>query len=196
VREVEALGVGEDRDLGDIEFAPGLDLDGVVLDDQGRPVEGARVRLTQEWAARDVRTDGRGAFHLAGLLPLPLWARIDAPGLPPAFRVLDARSDGKLEIRLAKGGVLELHVVDDVGDAIKVGSFWIDWDLEMRYVSDRGCLSEGYELDPGGTTRLRREAARYRVRVDDETGKRHAEAEVEIREGETTAVEVRLEPVR
>ena len=173
-----------------------MDPEGPVLDKRGGAIENARVRLTQRWTDQVSWTDSDGAFHFSDVPRRSVYVRVDAEGFPPAFRVLDVRASIRHEVSLAQGGVLELRVLDADGTPVSAGSFTIWWNLESKLSADLDGLFDVYKLDPSGTTRLRREAATYRVGVWDTTTGQSAYVHPEVRESETTAVEVRLERKR
>lgn len=85
-------------------------LRGSVLDPEGAPVAGARIRLqdtdaTREVPGREAESDERGAFLLEDVLPGTYRARIDWPrgargtAPPPSLQRLEAGAELALEIR-------------------------------------------------------------------------------------------------
>lgn len=189
---VAALDAGADHDLGPIVLGPGSTFEGRVLNASGSGVENARVRLVERWTKRDLRTGAGGTYRLERLPLFPVWLRVDAKGFPPAFRVLDPRASGAQDIRLSRGGHLELHVLDADGAPLGEGTFSIIWDVTSEYDADLDDLHDLYRLETDGPTRLRREAGTYRMRVANEASNQIANATAEIRDGETTRVDVRL----
>jgi RNA polymerase sigma-70 factor (ECF subfamily) len=103
------LAVGEARDLGIVRIDPGQVAEGVVLDGDGAPVEGARLVVDIEGVFRDrvAYTDAKGRFRLAGLPHIPLRIEVTAAGLLRHERDLRDGSELHLQtIRMRPAGVL------------------------------------------------------------------------------------------
>ena len=95
---------------------------------------------------------------------------------------------------MSKGGTLELNVLDVDGAPVTEGTFTIRWKVPSDYDADHDGLFDLYRLDPSGTTRLRREAATSLLSAGTSSHDQYVQGiEVIVREGETTALEVRLE---
>lgn len=123
ILEVEAS-KGRATDLGDIQLSRGLKLRGRVLDEAtGAPIVGALVDvglekpvtgffLDEERGA--VVTNSKGAFSIA-VDPTSKWLCATHDEFEPRSQPL---TPGTQEIRLKRGGVLEVSVVDENGAAI------------------------------------------------------------------------------
>ena len=114
------LDVGLERgrlyDLGDIPLAPALTLTGTVVDEEGVPVPGARVRaLPQlpipppvlEAGLQDIRADSVGLFLVSEMkmvFELPAWARALVDRLPIPTTL--SGSDGRFTLAGAPTGVI------------------------------------------------------------------------------------------
>jgi Carboxypeptidase regulatory-like domain len=124
-KRLEPLAAGEDRDLGRLVLAHGLEIVGrVVAASTGEPVSGASI-----WAARgesvaalvhwaqgataQTNSSADGAFRLAGLPFVPTTVRVEAEGFAPTERHAAPAPDASQvvlgDIVLASGGTIEVH---------------------------------------------------------------------------------------
>ncbi|HSN91407.1 MAG TPA: carboxypeptidase regulatory-like domain-containing protein [Anaeromyxobacteraceae bacterium] len=100
-------------------------LSGTVLDDVGRPIadaeiEGRRSRerapLAGNWDAHGfvrARSDRLGRFAVGHAAPGGFALSVKAPGFLPGE--VDASAPGDVTVTLARGGILELVVIDETG---------------------------------------------------------------------------------
>jgi hypothetical protein len=104
-RTVVDVRAGATTDLGELPLSPGVALRGRVVDPEGTPVRGARVRFG--WEMEPVPVDADGRFGLAHLTPGSVDLRVEAPGFPPDVFPLSA-GDRDIEhvVRLGRGGVV------------------------------------------------------------------------------------------
>jgi len=130
------LRAGEAIDLGDTRLEPGAVVRGVVLDDRGRPLPGARVLLGAEQdlfvveeaertRGEDIfgtRSDVRGRFELGGVSSRLHELVVRAPGYATATVTLQIPADllrrEPLEVRLAAGVDLVAQVLDGSGQPL------------------------------------------------------------------------------
>lgn len=115
---------GRATDLGDIQLSRGLKVRGRVVDEAtGAPLAGALVDvalekpvggfiLSEERGA--VVTDNKGAFSIA-VDPTSKWLCVSHEEFEPRSQPLTA---GAQEVRLKRGGVLEVTVLDEKGGPI------------------------------------------------------------------------------
>jgi Carboxypeptidase regulatory-like domain len=117
-REPILLGPGEYQDLGNLPLQPGAVIAGRVLDDGGRPIEGARVEARPaKGPAVRMATDRDGRFFLrvpAGDYSLLALAPSRAPRSVFALHAAPGTRGAPFELRLMKAdGSLEGQVRDD-----------------------------------------------------------------------------------
>jgi RNA polymerase sigma factor (sigma-70 family) len=104
---------------------PGYELRGLVLDDTGNPVIGARVTEmgTLNYRQDGFKTSRDGSFHMTGLAAgtanISAWAKGFAPSLTSV--PISSRSQ-QVVFRLNRGATVPVRVVDDEGTAI-AGAF-------------------------------------------------------------------------
>lgn len=114
-----AIRPGEVLDLGEIPVEPGQALTGVVTNDEGARIAGARVDFTPEPPFRPSTTwtDGDGAFRFEDVPDAPARVRISDAGmfLPTERRVEHAARAAALAITLEEGGKVELRLTDREG---------------------------------------------------------------------------------
>lgn len=100
----------------------GLVLQGVVLGDNGQPIEGATVKQGPMCCSPSnppMKTDAAGRFRFTNITPGPLILTFQAEGHAPELTTVDVNSQtAPLEIHLAKGGVIRGRVVDKEGNSI------------------------------------------------------------------------------
>jgi RNA polymerase sigma-70 factor (ECF subfamily) len=123
----------------DFTLLPGHWLEGVVVDEEDRPVEGATIRALptiyllrntplHPGNAREARTDARGRFRLWDLSGPRAALRIEGPSRPEAPGVDWANNyhpevevDRKVTLRLLRWGVLRGRVADrDTGEPVSI----------------------------------------------------------------------------
>jgi hypothetical protein len=117
VRDVD-LRAGEEHPLGELLLEPGCEVRGVVLDDAGRPIEGAQVFLGEE-VDLDVfqpsgRTDADGTFSVRGVATAAATLVVGAPGhawQSVALRLpQDVLGNSPLVVRAERGSTIEVGV--------------------------------------------------------------------------------------
>ncbi|MEM7244994.1 MAG: carboxypeptidase-like regulatory domain-containing protein [Acidobacteriota bacterium] len=120
---------GQTVDLGRVEIT-GLTVRGVVLDDEGDPIEGARVgahRRNEPFRGR-VTTGVDGSFEIAELPKRDLILRIGHPSHPPKrFEPQPHELMGELELVLDSGGEIRGVVLDDDENP------WSSREVEVRW---------------------------------------------------------------
>jgi protocatechuate 3,4-dioxygenase beta subunit len=123
-REPIQLGPGGRQDLGDIVLQSGALLAGRVLDETGRPIEGARVEARPTAKGPPVRmaSDHDGNFALrvpGGDYALVAAAPARAPGSWFAVHAVPGEPSRPIELRLPRAdGTLEGHVKDTNGHPV------------------------------------------------------------------------------
>jgi len=120
----------------------GIPLHGTVVTEQGEPLAGATVEVHGAVPARDMmpytqqaRTAEDGSFLVEGLLPGPVTVRARAPGRAAAVRELEAGKTEGLEIELAPGLDLVVHVADQTGAPVE--KVILEW-KGLEFHGDRG----------------------------------------------------------
>jgi RNA polymerase sigma factor (sigma-70 family) len=111
------------RDMtGVMVMKKGLVVQGVVLGDDARPIEGANVMQGAMWRGPgflSVNTDAEGRFRFANLAPGLLTLTFKAEGHAPELTTVDVNGQTTpLEIRLAKGNIIRGRVVDTEGNPV------------------------------------------------------------------------------
>jgi protocatechuate 3,4-dioxygenase beta subunit len=111
-----------------LEAVPGTPLTGSVVDDAGRPVEGARVELrAAPRTRREVRTDASGTFRFESAPRGALSLTARAEGLVPARVTIEA--DGAApRLTLGRGLVSTGAIVD--ADGAPVAGRWLDFVID------------------------------------------------------------------
>lgn len=118
---VEAIAA--DHDLGDLLVVDGLALNGQVLDDVGRPLPSARLRVGEGVAlfgfgGEESVVDGDGRFSITGLEPGALHISVSAAGFVPELRSVElarATANEEQSFRLKRGASIAGVVYDDLG---------------------------------------------------------------------------------
>jgi RNA polymerase sigma factor (sigma-70 family) len=126
------------RDTTDVMvMKKGLVVQGVVLDEDARPIEGADVLLGPVCCGPgfpSVNTDSDGRFRFANLAPSPMILTFKAEGHAPELTTVDVNGQtAPLEIRLTKGNVIHGKVVDTEGNP--VAQAWVATDVWRGYRS-------------------------------------------------------------
>ena len=201
VREVVRMRE-ETVDLGTLVLRPGEALDGRVLTPDGDPLPDVRVALTFHVDAPDAAGDGRdftrwaptdedGRFHVGGLPPGSVTVRLeDARFLATSEEILVPREE---PVRLVPptGGWLGVTAVDAEEYPVPRCS------VRLRRVRGEELELEAYGVtDVAGRFRVRVPAGAYQLAVVGTAGRQEGEVEmldVEVTEGETRDVRVRLE---
>ena len=120
---------------GDVSFVlpEGTPLRGRVLDPEGKPMAGIRVRAAfgheRRMSAGETTTDAGGRFVFAHRTPIEWIVTAEAPGLAVASVVVDpaALAEGKeVELRLERGVPLRVRVEDDAGQAVGGAGISVD----------------------------------------------------------------------
>jgi hypothetical protein len=178
-------------------------LGGTVRGPDGAPVGGARVALEREDAfsvlslgGRNIRTDGDGRYEFAGLAPGTYAVRATPPAegrtLAVAVRggvvVAADRATSGIDLRLARAGTISGKVLDADRRPAEGASVYVR-DAQGRIVqsaiqADAGGRFRFDGAGPGGYTLLARKG---------DLASRESAA-VDVDEGETSEVELVLEP--
>ncbi|HTS18905.1 MAG TPA: sigma-70 family RNA polymerase sigma factor [Verrucomicrobiae bacterium] len=100
----------------------GLSVTGVVLDEDGRPIQGADVVNGSDRSSSDVRatkTNAQGRFQFNGIRPGPMVLTFQADGYAPELKTLDANAQTEpVEAHLTKGNTIRARVLDTAGKPI------------------------------------------------------------------------------
>jgi hypothetical protein len=106
-------------DLGELRLDAGATLTGVVLDPEGHPVVGARVRCD---ATADVSTDDAGRFTVEHLPPGPASVRVEAEGFASVWTDVENVSAAKsLDVRPTRGALVRARLRDSRGRLVPYG---------------------------------------------------------------------------
>ncbi len=114
-------------DIGRIRLTPGLQIEGLVMGSQGRPIAGAEVAAFQGYAprgptgegSRTAITDAGGRFRIGGLPDGRVEVTAAADGYAEShLKGVDPSADDMLEIELNRGATLTGRVVDSRGDPV------------------------------------------------------------------------------
>lgn len=188
-------------DLGVFVLLRGEEIEGVVVDPEGRPVAGAKVssRQTDDDSTNQVRTattDEEGLFHLTGLLPVPTLLTVSTDEYPPVVESFSPGADELVRMELVEGAVLSGRVLDLAGEAVagvevvlhplrrtssRPSSVLAGQNLFRVLAASDGSFSFG-NLPPSS----------WLVRARDEAG-RTAVERVELSRGEVRGVELGLQ---
>ena len=101
----------------------GLKLTGRVVDEQGRPVAGARIDHEPAFSEPlHTEADAQGWFAFGGLAAAGFDFYVTAPGFAQDYRNVTVQAGmGTVEVRLKPGAVLRLRLVDEYGYAVSGG---------------------------------------------------------------------------
>ena len=109
----------------------GAIVDGIVLDDNGRAIQGAKVTLGDDCNGTDLptrQTDASGSFVFSHTALGQVTLTFQATGYAPELKIIDTASDtNQLEVRLARGNTIRGRVVDSNGKPIEGVSVSTDW---------------------------------------------------------------------
>ena len=89
----------------DLQMQPGHWLEGRTVDERGKPVAGASVRMDDCLLSRKTKTDKNGWFRLADLAPKPIYIDVDHKdycAVPRMAVTVDDRKDHRIVLRLAR----------------------------------------------------------------------------------------------
>lgn len=115
--ERESVTLEDDRplDLGTLMLDPGRGLEGLVLDEKGKPVAGAKIKARALFPGgldeRDAESDEKGAFRLGGMKEdMEYLVTVEAEGFGRAQQSVKAAGQA-LEIEMRRGAELRGRVV-------------------------------------------------------------------------------------
>ncbi|MGE0191016.1 MAG: carboxypeptidase regulatory-like domain-containing protein [Planctomycetota bacterium] len=196
LHELPAMDPASDVDMGTLHLQASCELTGIVRASGGEPVADARVLLTERWLDERRTTAADGSFRFTGLPQRPVWVRIDAPGHPTSFDVIElAGVSTRRDLVLEQPGTLRLRVVDAVGETCSGGQLVLKRDADSPWDADLdhhwflhawpGGASADFQLAPGP----------WRVRYDLERQhgeRREAAGTFEVRADQTTEVTLTL----
>jgi hypothetical protein len=132
-------------ELAELTLRPAATLRGQVRDTAGRPLPGARVRLSGPSSSsllpgRPTLTDGEGRFELQGILYGTGWVLAEADGWAPCSRAVSVAPDSTtidgLDCPLGRTPSVTGRVVDETGAPI--GGVRIEGDRRGRVESEIG----------------------------------------------------------
>jgi hypothetical protein len=126
-------GYARDTDLGDLGVTPASSIAGIVRDEIGMPLEGARVVAARgvDWfpGGEAATTDAEGRFRIPGLGPGEHRLSASAPGFVPIVKTVHleaGRKHDEVVVALRRGASIGGTVIDDRGRPIqgaKVASY-------------------------------------------------------------------------
>lgn len=108
---------------------PGLQLSGAVLDDQSRPLAGAKVSAYDSFGLEKetARAEANGAFRLTGLPVAPVRLCASAKGFAPQPLDVDVHTGvPPVTFHLDRGVAVAVRVLDDAGRGIADASVFAD----------------------------------------------------------------------
>ena len=114
-------------DVGSTTLTPGLQIEGLVVGPDRRPVAGALVSALRPHTApspagegsRTATTDAGGRFRIGGLQDNPVDVGVQADGYAASHvKAVKPATNDLLEIELNRGAVLAGRVVDTAGDVV------------------------------------------------------------------------------
>ncbi|MCA9317280.1 MAG: carboxypeptidase regulatory-like domain-containing protein [Planctomycetes bacterium] len=193
--QVPELASGADFDVGTVHFGVVGEWRGVVRDPEGVPIRGARIALTERWfEGASTHSDERGVFRFSDLPPRPVWVRLEVPGQPTSFDVVElAGPVTQRDLQIQRAGTLRCGVLAADGTPLSAGELMVRWNAHHPLDAD---LDDHRFLVrwPGGDARdFLLAPGRWRVTAW-ASGRREpsAEATVEIRAEQTTEVTLTL----
>lgn len=192
-------------DLGIFALTPGAGIHGVVVDPNGRPVEGAEVLSSQRTRSllnrqkRTATTDGDGRFRLSGLLPVLADVTATAPGYVSSNVESVRPATGEpIRIEMAEGASLAGRVLEADGTA--AARIEVALSLPFDEFRSVGTRRPATELSHDGRTdrdgRFRFDdlvPATWTANAGDETARATLEVTA-LSPGERREIELRLSP--
>ncbi|MGH9384912.1 MAG: carboxypeptidase regulatory-like domain-containing protein, partial [Vicinamibacterales bacterium] len=132
----QAVPASMEADIGVIQLMPGRIVEGRVVDDRQRPVQGAEVFVFTTEAAEPLApgratTDAEGRFIVTNAPPRARSMAVRAPGFAEAVSI-GTRANWILE----RGGTIEGRVVGEVG--VPVGGATVEAGLSRTTTDDQG----------------------------------------------------------
>ena len=154
---------GEVVDLGEIRLDAAVNLGGIVVDEHGEPLEGARVRLEtgdSAVAGGTAETDAKGRFAFAGIPPgeYAIVATMEIPDFGKRTgrtgRVVTRGDDVVVRILPGRALVLRFHDAAAPDEPLTVGSYWVRIRDGTGSFGGGGASTRGYtffrsDLEPG-----------------------------------------------
>lgn len=121
--------------LSKIKLDRGVSISGVVIDQVGKPIEGALVRVDALNDVRQAKTDKEGRYQVNGCPPKMLEIVATAPGWSiDRKKVLAAPSMDRVNFQMKPGHKIRLRVVDENGQGIpKARIFFQHWRGDHAY---------------------------------------------------------------
>lgn len=158
VIEVAVVG-GRTADAGDVVVGAGGDVAGTVLDDAGKPVAGAQVRVSLQGAllSHDAATGPDGTFRVSNVAPGPATAEASRhreafyDTLEPVPITVAAGQTTRVTLQFKEPGTLLVKVVDSAGrpaEDVTVDASAISVSTDGAGLADFSPLSPGtYEVE-------------------------------------------------
>lgn len=124
----------QNSEIGTVVLAPGHELAGVVMDDEGEPIPGVTVeveratnRMVSWQPTRDqgAVTDAQGKFAKSDLAAgrYSIWVRQE--GFREVREQIEIPLDEELELRLLRGITIPVRLTDGGGEPLEFG--WLNW---------------------------------------------------------------------
>jgi peroxiredoxin len=107
----------------------GIELSGLVVDSEGKPVSGATITRNHEWrnAASVLETEADGRFKILNLRPGAMFLTLQAKGLEPQTLLLtNADQMPELKLVMKPGKILKGKIVDASGQPIPGATVQMD----------------------------------------------------------------------
>ena len=151
-----------DIDIGSITLTPGMQIEGLVVGPDRRPVAGARVSAFQDYStrsptdagARAAITDHDGRFRIGGLQDRPVDVTVKADGYASShLKSVSPSTTDLLDIELNRGATLTGRVVDTRGEVVPGASVQLI-DPEPRALAEFNALQQMVQTDADGRFRF------------------------------------------